>query len=499
MKGNMRSSLSKVLRFGLWGAAGCCLAAGAGELLWLLAPSPAQKAPPPAQVDVMFVVDVTGSMLPEIEGVKRGIQSFANEISSRRLDGQVGLIAFGDRLISEEPRILLFEGSPFTADIAGFSNEVSHVQMMDGGDEPESSMDALVLGASQPFRPKSTRVVVLITDAPAHVPDKETRAIDQVESALTENHLEQLHLVIREKDRPIYQPLQRLAAGEIFLLDDTAAGRQGFERILPVVGRQIAELTSKGLVTQKEFGAESRGRLTALISLWTGALALGVGLALIAGQNHYQRRRWLGLKEGLKGGGGGFAAGILAGIAGQLLFLPLANMPAVAWIGRVAGWALLGALVGGGMSFFVPNLRLQRGALGGLIGGVLGAFGFLLTAALFGESVGRVAGAAVLGGSIGLMLALIEQLSREAAVVVYWHPRESTTISLGPTPVILGSSSEAHVYLPKEQGFPAVAALLTFANGKVELENKLTNSRHKLANGSKLQIGSLTIEIRTAR
>jgi Ca-activated chloride channel homolog len=97
------------------------------------------------------------------------------------------------------------------------------------------------------------------------------------------------------------------------------------------------------------------------------------------------------------------------------------------------------------------------------------------------------------------MLALIEQLSREAAVVVYWHPKESTTISLGRTPVILGSSSEAHVYLPKEQGFPAVAALLTFMDGKVELENKLTNSRHTLANGNKLQIGSLTIEIRTAR
>jgi Ca-activated chloride channel family protein len=447
----------------------------------------------------MFVLDVTGSMRQELEGVKRGIQSFANEISSRRLDGQVGLIAFGDRFIGEEPRILSFAGKPFTADIAGFSNEVSSVRMVDGGDPPESSLDALVLSASQPFRPGSIRAIVLITDAPPHVPDKETRTIDEVEDAFAKSHIEQLHLVINETDRAIYQPFQQRAPGEVFPLGETAAGRQGFERILPVVGRQIAEMTSKGLVTRKEFAAESRGRLTVLISLWTAVLASGVALALIVGQNHYQRRRWLGLKEAFKGGGGGFAAGLLAGVAGQLVFLPLANTPAVAWIGRVAGWGLLGALLGAGMSFFVPNLRLLRGALGGLMGGLLGSFGFLLTATLFGESAGRVTGAAVLGGCVGLMLALIEQLSREAAVVVYWHPKESTIISLGPSPVVLGSSAEAHVYLPKQQGFPSVAALLTFTDGKVEFDNKLTNSKHTLVNGNKLQIGSLTLEIRTAR
>jgi len=87
--------------------------------------------------------------------------------------------------------------------------------------------------------------------------------------------------------------------------------------------------------------------------------------------------------------------------------------------------------------------------------------------------------------------------SREAALVVHWHENERTVINLGHDPVILGSSPEAHVYLPREKGFPEVTAVVTFRGGKVEMENKLTNSTHTLQGGNKLQIGTLWIEIQT--
>jgi Ca-activated chloride channel family protein len=59
----------------------------------------------------MFVLDVTGSMQEEINGVKTGIQQFAQELSKRKLDAEVGLIAFGDRLNGEEPQTLQFDNS----------------------------------------------------------------------------------------------------------------------------------------------------------------------------------------------------------------------------------------------------------------------------------------------------------------------------------------------------------------------------------------------------
>jgi Ca-activated chloride channel family protein len=114
-----------------------------------------------------------------------------------------------------------------------------------------------------------------------------------------------------------------------------------------------------------------------------------------------------------------------------------------------------------------------------------------------GEMAGRMLGAAILGFSIGSIVALVERLAREAALIVHWDENERTVINLGPTPVILGSSPEAHLYLPAEKGFPAETAIVTFENGTVELENRMTESRHTLHNGNKLEIGSLMIEIQT--
>src|SRR5262249_28777671 len=52
----------------------------------------------PRQVDVMFVLDVTGSMQREINGVSEGIVKFAEALQAKKLDARVGLIAFRDRL-----------------------------------------------------------------------------------------------------------------------------------------------------------------------------------------------------------------------------------------------------------------------------------------------------------------------------------------------------------------------------------------------------------------
>ena len=106
-------------------------------------------------------------------------------------------------------------------------------------------------------------------------------------------------------------------------------------------------------------------------------------------------------------------------------------------------------------------------------------------------------GAAILGLTIGLVVALVERLAREAALIVHWHKDERTVINLGAEPVIIGSSPEAHLYLSKQKGFPPITAIVTFREGRVQMENKLSNSTHTLAGGNKLQIGDLWIEIQT--
>ncbi len=117
--------------------------------------------------------------------------------------------------------------------------------------------------------------------------------------------------------------------------------------------------------------------------------------------------------------------------------------------------------------------------------------------ALLGELAGRFVGASILGFTIGLVVALVERLAREAALVIHWDPNERTVVNLGTSAVVLGSGDDVHIYLPKEKGFLAVTALVMFRDGVVEMDNRMTGKKHTLHGGNKLEIGPIMIEIQT--
>lgn len=244
---------------------------------------------------------------------------------------------------------------------------------------------------------------------------------------------------------------------------------------------------------------------TLVIGVWTALLAVFASLMLVGGQNYLMRRPLLNLHQLKLVGGGGLAAGLVSGVVSQYLFSFIAallgdRVQEMQWLlkaGQVVGWGLLGMLLGLGMGFFIPNLNRTKAGLAGLVGGVLGAFAFLAAISTVGELSGRLIGTTVLGFTIGLVVALVERLAREAALVVHFDPHERTVINLGPEPVVLGSGQEVHLYLPKERGFPDVTALVTFKDGVVEMDDKLTGKKHTLLGGNKLEIGTLMIEIQT--
>jgi Mg-chelatase subunit ChlD len=247
------------------------------------------------------------------------------------------------------------------------------------------------------------------------------------------------------------------------------------------------------------------GRNLLAAASWSAALAVGLAALVTLGQALLLRARWLAARRTWAVLAAALGAGLLSGAVSQGGFAFFASgatslsagAAELLRFGQVVGWAVLGALVGLGLAFAVPNLPAHRSALAGAGGGAVGALAFLALTVGAGETAGRLLGAAVLGTAIGLVVALVERLAREAALVVHWHENERTVINLGAEPVILGSSPEAHLYLPKHKGFPPITAIVTFSDGRVQMENKLSNSTHTLAGGNKLQIGELWIEIQT--
>lgn len=474
------AALKKILIFGILAAFGCLIGAIIGEvLLGFILPTPALQ-----QIDVLFVVDVTGSMEGEINGIKNGINNFVSTLNSRELDTQVGLIAFGDRFEGEEPQILSFAGEPFTKDTNSFETKLGKMEMVGGGDNEESSLDALVLGARQPFREDATKAILLITDAPPKIPDKETPSIAAAEKFVRDKGIDQLHLVISDGDSSIFQPLQREVDGEIFSLAETAAARQNFDKILPKIGEKIASAIGTGEVPK-----DQKTPLIIATSLWTALLAIGTFIALTTGQKRYLGTS-LNFLQGTSGTVGSLAAGLVAGAIGELFYGGMAD---VSIIGRSMAWALLGALLAFGMAFFIPNLQGKRALVGGAVGGVLGAIAFLFIATTFGDLAGRLIGAAILGFCIGVMIVITEVLFRKAWLEISYGPKEIRTVNLGKEIVTVGSNPElCIVYIPET---PSVALKFQLDRGNIFCEDVPTGNKRSIQPGEQINVGRAKLTV----
>jgi len=147
-------------------------------------------APPPAPrglsyaVDIVFCIDVTGSMTPIIDAVKANALRFYDDVQTnltakgKNVDElRVRVIAFRDFAADGEAAL---QESPFFRlpdERAGFSDFVNGLIAQGGGDAPESGLEAVALAVNSPWTNRGDRrrqVVVVWTDQPAHPLDPTT-------------------------------------------------------------------------------------------------------------------------------------------------------------------------------------------------------------------------------------------------------------------------------------------------------------------------------------
>ena len=132
-------------------------------------------------VDIVFAIDVTGSMTPILDAVKANALGFYDDV-------QTNLTAKGKNVTQLRVRIVAFrdfaadgdaalEESPFytlPADRADFSEFVNGLIPQGGGDHPESGLEAVAVAINSPWTTTGDRrrqVIVVWTDQPAHTLD----------------------------------------------------------------------------------------------------------------------------------------------------------------------------------------------------------------------------------------------------------------------------------------------------------------------------------------
>ena len=144
-----------------------------------------QEAKKKGVVDIIFVIDTSGSMGPVISKIGKNIAGFIDSLNPADIkDWRVRVFSFGD-LETDTPDIALNVNRPWTQDPQEIVNQlvecIENVKKQGGGDEPESSLDALYLSAKDGFDSswtERTRAIVLFTDATPKKIVKETLGID---------------------------------------------------------------------------------------------------------------------------------------------------------------------------------------------------------------------------------------------------------------------------------------------------------------------------------
>ena len=159
--------------------------------------APQARAKTKGVADVVFLIDVSGSMAPIIDALRKNIEAFIDSLNTGDAnnaapvrDWRGKVVGYRDIEFAHAEGIEWFESHPFVRDAAALKAQLASLRAEGGGDEPESLLDALYKVATMEASPKgaqtqepdkwryrsdAARVVVVFTDAPF----KETMSIQE--------------------------------------------------------------------------------------------------------------------------------------------------------------------------------------------------------------------------------------------------------------------------------------------------------------------------------
>jgi von Willebrand factor type A domain len=98
-------------------------------------------------------------MQPQIDAMMSKVQSLTNQIKDTGMDVKYALVTFKDNVSIK---------ANWTSDPNDFKDSINTLKAIGGGDVPENSLDAIENVISMGFRPDAQKVILVITDAPAH-------------------------------------------------------------------------------------------------------------------------------------------------------------------------------------------------------------------------------------------------------------------------------------------------------------------------------------------
>ncbi|MCC6605238.1 MAG: VWA domain-containing protein [Anaerolineae bacterium] len=139
------------------------------------------------QIDLVLVIDATGSMAPELSQLQAGLAEVATGFST--LPGaptlRYGFVLYRDLDIGQSTQLF-----SLTDNWAQFAENLTAVTAVGGGDYPEDVNNGFYQAvASMNWQPEATKLMILLGDAPPHLASAAYPSLDETAVMATEHNI----------------------------------------------------------------------------------------------------------------------------------------------------------------------------------------------------------------------------------------------------------------------------------------------------------------------
>ena len=122
--------------------------------------------------DIVFILDISGSMTDEVQNVKNNLVSFANAVDNAGVSARYSIITFSDYTYTssssswEQTQVIKNGASNWYTDASAAAYSINNIVLADGGDTPECDIDGLMMANYDlDYRQDARRFYILLTDA----------------------------------------------------------------------------------------------------------------------------------------------------------------------------------------------------------------------------------------------------------------------------------------------------------------------------------------------
>lgn len=109
--------------------------------------------------DIVFIIDTSGSMYDDIEGVKNNVTNFVSGLNQESITTRLGLIGYGTDFTTTS-----FNGSYFTTDTAEFITALEQLDYEGASEDPRSPLNFIASDYDWSTNTGSKRFAVVFTD-----------------------------------------------------------------------------------------------------------------------------------------------------------------------------------------------------------------------------------------------------------------------------------------------------------------------------------------------